>query len=150
MYGGGGLLYPDIKPNYLSNCSTDWGMRLACPTMAVADCTRIWFRVKRATSPAMSASRMADSAAVRFSTVTDRLEIARVSRFCTAPIFPRPEVMTDKAELMVLNAVKAASEDVTLKVEIPSADEVIAVKFAWVFRLIRLLDELSSPIWIRR
>ena len=55
----------------------------------VAACTRIWFRVSRATSSAMSASRMADSAACRFSTEMDRFEIVRTSRFCTAPTLPR-------------------------------------------------------------
>ena len=52
---------------YLRSCRTACGAWLACASMAVPACCRIWFLVRVTISSAMSTSRMRLSAEVRFS-----------------------------------------------------------------------------------
>ena len=65
------------------------GAWLACASIAVPDCWRIWFLVNSIISWAMSASRMRDSAAWTFSAVRPRRLMVCSRRFWMAPRFAR-------------------------------------------------------------
>ena len=55
---------------YCRSCRTDLGFRLACASIAVLACIRIWFFVYDTICAAMSVSRICDSAACMFSAAT--------------------------------------------------------------------------------
>ena len=58
---------PAMGRHYLRSCRTACGAWLACASIAVPACCRIWFLVRVTISSAMSTSRMRLSAEVRFS-----------------------------------------------------------------------------------
>src|SRR5690606_16672480 len=70
---------------YFSSASTPCGIWLACATMAVPACCRIWVRVRLAVSAAKSASRMRERDADMFSDVMFRLAMLVSKRDWRAP-----------------------------------------------------------------
>src|SRR5436190_16693315 len=70
---------------YCSSLRTDCGSWLACATIAVPACCRIWARDMFAVSDAKSASVIRLAAADWFSTELCRFDTTALKRFCEAP-----------------------------------------------------------------
>src|SRR6266571_1496056 len=70
---------------YCRSLSTDCGSWLACATIAVPACCRIWARDMFAVSDAKSASVIRLAAADWFSTELCRFDTTALKRFCEAP-----------------------------------------------------------------
>ena len=87
----------------------DWGAELAWARTAVPACCRIWYLVMVETSAAMSASRITDSAAMKFSTAVSTLCLENSIRFCAAPMSPKTPETTLMAVSMAVRAVRESA-----------------------------------------
>src|ERR687883_2152104 len=103
---------------HCSSLRTDCGAWLACASIAVPACDRIWFFVNSTSSEAMSVSRIRLSDADRFSTATLRLLMVCSNRFWYAPSFAR----TVETSLSAASSVVIA--DVALAVVVRDAADV--------------------------
>src|SRR4051794_25166743 len=112
---GAQLLRVDQRSSDRTPCEA-W---LACASIAVPACDRIWFRVYWTISCAMSASRMRLSDAVRFSTATLRLLMVWSNRFWMAPRSARVDDTVLMARSIASMPADAPEAAVALKVAVP-------------------------------
>ena len=104
------LKNPEILPEKVSDFQRNLirfrEKKLVWLTMATEAWVKIWFLVSRATSSAMSASLIVESAALRFSTEIFRLAKVWVNRFLMAPSLPRLLVKVSLASLTASRALR--------------------------------------------
>jgi hypothetical protein len=133
---------------------------LACASIAVPACDRIWFFVNSTISDAMSVSRIRLSDAVTFSTATLRLLIVCSNRFWYAPRLARavetPLIAVSSAVIAFWALVVVVRSSVALSTARPAEVKPVrlepvpkmlpaAVRSTWIWSF----AELAEPTWNR-